>query len=95
MIKRYIKFDIIVVYNKVKIKKQYEEKITFLIKYNLFEYIMMFFELCNALNTFQVFINNVLREYFNVFYFIYVDDILIYNNIKKNIKYIKKFLKKF
>ena len=51
----------------------------------------MSFELCNMSNIFQAFINNVLREYFNVFYFAYLNDILIYNDIKKKyIKHIKK-----
>ena len=53
------------------------------------------FKLCNALNTFQIFINDILREYFNIFYFAYLNDILIYNNIKKkHIEHIKKILKK-
>ena len=49
----------------------------------------MFFELCNTLNIFQVFINDVLCEYLDIFYFAYL------NNIKeKYINYIKKILKK-
>ena len=36
-----------------------------------------------------------MREYFNNFYSIYLNDILIYNNNKKKIKYIKKNLEKF
>ena len=55
----------------------------------------MSFELYNALNTFQTFINDILREYLNIFYFAYLNDILIYNNIKKkHINYIKKVFKK-
>ena len=50
--KIYNKFDIIIIFNKIKIKKGHEEKIAFLIKYNFYEYIIMFFELCNALITF-------------------------------------------
>ena len=55
----------------------------------------MFFKLYNALNIFQIFINNVLREYFNVFYFIYLNDIFIYNDIEKqHIQHVKKILNK-
>ena len=55
----------------------------------------MSFKLCNALNTFQVFINDILREYLDIFYFAYLNNILIYNNIKeKYINYIKKIVKK-
>ena len=56
----FIKFDIIVVFNKIRIKKEKEEKIIFLTRYELFEYIVIFFELYNASSTFQVFINNIL-----------------------------------
>ena len=40
------------IFNKIKIKKDYEEKTTFLIKYNLFEYIIILFGLYNILNIF-------------------------------------------
>ena len=37
----------------------------------------------------------MLREYFDIFYFMYLNDILIYSDIKeKHIKYIKKIFKK-
>ena len=68
----------------------------FLIKYNFFEYIIMFFRFCNALNTFQVFINDNLYEYFNIFYFTYLNDILIYKNIiKKYINYMIFFKRNY
>ena len=76
-------------------KKGYKEKITFLTQYGLFEYIIIPFELYNISITFQIFINNTLREYLDIFYTIYLDDILIYNNIKDEyIQYIEKILKK-
>ena len=50
----------------------------------------------NASVTFQIFINDVLKKYLNVFYTIYFDNILIYNNIKKKYVYhVDKMLKKF
>ena len=55
----------------------------------------MSFELFNALIIFQTFINNVFKKYLNVFYIIYLNDILIYNNIKKKyMQHISKILKK-
>ena len=94
-IRIYNKFDIIVVFNKIRIKKDYKKKITFLIKYDLYEYIIIFFNLCNALATFQTFINNILKKYLNVFYITYFDDIFIYNNIKKkHVFHVRKILKK-
>ena len=82
----FIKFDIIIAFNKVRIKKGDKKKIAFLIRYKLFEYIVILFELYNVLSIFQTFINNILREYLDVFYSIYLDNILIYSNNKK--KYI-------
>ena len=94
-IKIYNKFDIIITFNEIRVKKNYEEKIAFLIKYDLYKYIIMSFELCNASIIFQTFINNVFRKYLNVFYIIYLNNILIYNNIKeKHIQHMNKMLKK-
>ena len=56
---------------------------------------IMFFNLYNAPITFQVFINDVLKEYLNVFYIAYFNDIFIYNNIKeKHFHHINKMLNK-
>ena len=46
----------------------------------------MFFKLTNALVTFQAFINNVLKKYLDVFVIIYLDNILIYSQTKKDHK---------
>ena len=71
-------------------------KIVFRIKYDFYEYMIMFFELINVSSIFQHFINDVLREYLNVLCIAYIDDILIYNNNKKNhIKHVNKVLQRF
>ena len=76
-------------------KKNYEKKIIFLIKYDFYEYIIIFFNLYNVLTIFQTFINDILKEYLNIFCITYFNDILIYSNIKKKyIHYINKILKK-
>ena len=46
--------------------------------YGYFEYLVMSFGLINAPATFQVFINNVLWKYLDVFVIMNFDDILIY-----------------
>jgi len=79
IVKFYIKFDIIVVFNKIRIRKSNKYKIVFIIKYNLFEYVIILFDLYNVSNNFQVFINKILRKYLNDFCFIYLDNILIYS----------------
>ena len=94
--KIYIKFDIIATFNEIRIKKKNEHKIAFLIRYNLFEYVVMSFELCNASSTFQFFINATLREYLNDFCTVYLNDILIYSdNREKHIEHVNKVLERF
>ena len=51
-IKIFIKFNIIIIFNKIQIKKDNEEKIVFLTRYKLFEYIIILFELYNASSIF-------------------------------------------
>ena len=53
-------------------------KIVFRTYYGYFEYLVMFFGLINAPATFQAFINNILREYLDIFIIMYLDNILIY-----------------
>ena len=51
-VKVYSKFDIIAAFNEIRVKEGYEEKTAFLIRYNLFEYIVMPFSLYNTPATF-------------------------------------------
>ena len=89
----YSKFNIIAIFNKIRIRRDYEYKTTFLTRYELFEYIIILFKLYNASVIFQVFINEVLREYLNIFYIIYLDNIFVYSNIEKEyIRYVDKIL---
>ena len=61
--------------------------------FELYEYMIMSFELINASVTFQTYINNVLREYLNVFVIIYLNNILVYlKNEKDHKKHIRQIL---
>ena len=72
------------------------EKEIFLTRYDFYEYVIISFELCNVSNTFQFFINIILRKYLNNFCSDYLDDILIYNETnEKHVEHIFKMLKKF
>lgn len=53
-------------------------KTVFHTRYGHFEYQVMFFELSNALASFQGYINKILDEKLNVFVIVYLDNILIY-----------------
>ena len=53
----------------------------------------MSFGLINAPATFQAFINNVLREYLDVFYIVYINDIVVYSKTKEEyVKHMSKVL---
>ena len=66
-----------------------EWKIAFRIRYDLYEYLIMFFELINASATCQKLINNILREHLDIFVITYLNDILIYfKTEEKHIKHI-------
>ena len=80
-IKIFTKFDIIAAFNKIRIAKGDKKKTAFLTRYRLYKYTIILFGLYNAPSIFQTFINNVLREYLNVFYSVYLDNILVYSNI--------------
>ena len=44
----YNKFDIIIIFNEIRIKNNYKKRIIFFIKYDLYKYIIIFFKLYNA-----------------------------------------------
>ena len=91
----YSKFDIIAAFNEIRVKEGHEEKTAFLTRYGLYEYLVMPFGLCNAPATFQAFINDVLREYLDIFCTAYLDDILVYSNSKEeHVRHIGKVLEK-
>ncbi len=94
-VKYYSKFDVIAAFNKIKIKKKDEKKTVFLIKYDLFKYLIIFFGLYNAPGTFQSYINEILHEYLNKFCSAYLDDILIYSDTEEEyLEHIKIVLEK-
>ena len=58
-------------------------KIIFHIRYDFYKILIINFELCGAFFIFQNYINDILHEYFDNFYIVYINDILIYNKNKK------------
>ena len=62
--------------------------------FELYKYLIMSFKLINTSATFQTYINNILREYLNIFVIIYLDNILVYLINKENHKeHVRKVLK--
>ena len=68
----------------------------FNMRHGQFEYLVMPFGLCNAPKTFQSYINNSLREYFDVFYTAYLDNMLVYSTKEeKYTRHVFDVLKRF
>jgi hypothetical protein len=92
-IKIFIKINIIVVFNMLCIREEDEKLTVFRIRFDLFEFLILFFDLCNELVSFQHFINDTFHEYLNEFCTAYLDNILIYNdNELKHETHVKKIL---
>src|SRR5204862_4546322 len=65
-------------------------------RYKLYEYQIMSFELTNVSAMFQELINHVLYNHLNKFVIAYLDDILIYSeNEEDHEKHVKKVLRRF
>jgi hypothetical protein len=64
----------------------------FNIYYGLYETLVILFGLSNALATFQARINKVLHLYLDVFYIIYINDILVYSNNLTSYKQYVRFV---
>ncbi len=75
--------------------KKNEDLITFKTKYETYKYLIMSFEVINELFTFQNFMNDTFMNYLKDFVIIYLNNIIVYNNTKKNhIQHVKKILQR-
>ena len=93
--KYYTKLDLRGAYNLVGNAEGEEWKTAFRARYGHFEYTVMPFGLTNAPTSFQYFINDTLREFLNIFWTAYLDDILIYSdNLEENKQRVRKVLEK-
>ena len=95
----FIKLNFKNAYYRIKIKIKNEWKTIFRTRYELFEYVVMSFELINASTIFQSLMNKILIELINKFCVLFLNDIFIYFHIKKKywrqVKTILKRLRKF
>ena len=90
----FIKLDFKNAYHWIKICKSDEWMKTFRIRYDHFEYAVIFFEFVNVSVIFQTLINKILQELINHICVIYLDDILIYFKIcKKHWDCVRKMFK--
>ncbi|TIA47146.1 hypothetical protein D6C77_10332 [Aureobasidium pullulans] len=93
--KYFSKFDIIAAFNNIRVKEGDEWKTAFNTRYGQYEYLVMPFGLCNALGTFQSFINSTLHEYLDDFCTGYLDDILVFSEtLEEHREHVKKVLQR-
>ncbi len=76
--KIFIKLNIISAFNWLWIKEEDETFIIFCTWFELFEYLVMLFNLCNESVLFQKYINNTFCKHLNKFHTAYLNNILIY-----------------
>jgi hypothetical protein len=76
--KIFTKIDIRERYYKIRIKKSEEWKIAWKFRLGHYEQFIMSFSLINVPASFQALINDIFREYLDIFVVAYLDDILIY-----------------
>lgn len=77
--KIFTKLDLCNAYHLVRIREGDEWKMAFKTPLGHFEYLVMPFGLTNAPAVFQALINDVLRDFLNLFVFVYLDGILIFS----------------
>ena len=79
------KLNIIAVFNKLQMHSENKNLITFICSLKIYKYHILSFNLTNDFFNYQHYMNNILFEFFNEFVQCYLNDIFIYNKIKKSI----------
>jgi hypothetical protein len=94
--KYFTKLDIRQIFHRIRIMNvEFEDLITFRIRFDVYKYRVLSFELCNESVTYQHYMNDVFFDYLDEFVSAYINDILIYNNSKtKHTEHVKKMLQR-
>jgi hypothetical protein len=66
-------------YHQLKVRECDIPKTAFVLRYGLYEFMVMSFGLTNALTYFMCMMNKVLMEYLDKFVVVFIDDILVYS----------------
>ena len=82
----FIKFNIHNKFNHLCMTSREEWKIIFQCHYELFEYIMIFFDLYNDFEMFQHYMNDIFRDFLDEFLVIYLNNLLVYFKTLKKYK---------
>ena len=92
--KHFTRLDVRDAFNRIRVAEGEEWKTAFRTRYGHFEYLVMPFGLCNALATFQSYINDALNEFLDIFCVAYLDGVLIYTDgtLEDHIRHVRMVL---
>ena len=83
----YSKIDLCTSYHQLRVRETYIPKTAFRTQYEHFEFTVMPFGLTNASASFMDLMHMVFQPYLDQFVVVFVDDILIYSQSKKEHEY--------
>jgi hypothetical protein len=94
--KYFTKLDIRQTFHRIRIADaESENLIIFRTRFDVYKYRVLSFELCNESTTYQHYMNDVFFDYLDDFVSIYINDILIYNNFKReHVEHVTKMLQR-
>ncbi len=95
-VKYFTKLDIRQTFHRIKIADaESKNLIIFRTRFDAYKYRVLSFELCNESTTYQHYMNDVFFDYLDDFVSIYINDIFIYNNFKReHVEHVKKMLQR-
>ncbi|GBG92123.1 hypothetical protein CBR_g54423 [Chara braunii] len=91
--RNFSKIDLKSGYHQIAIRPEDQHKTAFQTRYDLYEFVVMPFGLCNAPGTFQHAMNRIFHDYLDKFVIAYLDDILIFSKtVEEHVAHVDKVL---
>ncbi|GBG82452.1 hypothetical protein CBR_g34829 [Chara braunii] len=89
----FTKIDLKSGYHQIAVRPEDQHKTAFQTRYDLYEFVVMPFGLCNARGMFQHAMNRIFHDYLDKFIVVYLDDILIFSRtVEEHAEHLKTVL---